>query len=58
MYAGVYVHVFAYVSYYSPGKPTRWALTTMGSNDLVVGKTTSLDRLPSGITGKRAGEAR
>ena len=42
----------------SPGKPTRRAVTTMGSNDLVVGEVHMLGRDASGITGIRAGVAR
>ena len=37
------------------GKITRRAVTTMGSNDLIVGE--DMDRVISGITGKRTGEA-
>ena len=37
-------------------KPSRRAVTTMGSNDMFVGKTTCLDRVASGITRKRTGE--
>ena len=43
----------------SPGKPTRRAVTTMATNDLVVGKDYMFwDRVASGITVKRAGVAR
>ena len=41
----------------SSGKPTPWAVTTKGSNDLAVDKTTWWDRLASDITGKRVGDA-
>ena len=36
----------------SPGKPTQRAITTMGSNDLVVGEDHIWDRVASGITDK------
>ena len=42
----------------SPGKHTQRTITTMESNDLVVGKDQCWDRVASGTTGKRAGEAR
>ena len=43
---------------FSQGKPTRRTVTAMGSNELVVTKTTSVDRVANDITCKRAGEAR
>ena len=42
----------------SPGKPTRRAVATMGSNDLVVGEVHLLGPSFQRITGKRAGVAR
>ena len=42
----------------SPGKPTRSAVATMVSNDLVVGEHHRWDRVTSGIAGKRACEVR
>ena len=45
----------------SPGKPTRRAVTTMGSNydgDLIVGEDHMMGPVASGITGKMAGVAR
>ena len=42
----------------SSGKPTQRAVSTIGSNDLVVDEDHLWDRVASGISGNRGGEAR